>query len=122
MVPPALGGEPRQAVAAAGEVFTGPTPVAAVGATDQHSQVQLFMEGPFDKVITFVVVDDLGDDLPIPRRAPTCPPSWPTSRATRWASCCAPSTRRPSAAFAQMGRMNCTLRFPRLDAETLGEP
>ena len=35
-------------------MHVGPTPVAAVGATDQHSQVQLFMEGPFDKVITFV--------------------------------------------------------------------
>src|ERR1019366_3897256 len=31
------------------EAFRGPTPVGAVGATDQHSQVQLFMEGPFDK-------------------------------------------------------------------------
>ena len=49
-----------------GRCTRGPTPVAAVGATDQHSQVQLFMEGPFDKVITFVVVDDLGDDVPIP--------------------------------------------------------
>ena len=38
-------------------VHVGPTPVAAVGATDQHSQVQLFMEGPFDKVITFVTVE-----------------------------------------------------------------
>ena len=42
-------------------VHTGPTPVAAIGATDQHSQVQLFMEGPFDKAITFAVVDQLGD-------------------------------------------------------------
>ncbi|MBL0180244.1 MAG: hypothetical protein IPP98_14165 [Gemmatimonadetes bacterium] len=39
------------------EVFRGPTPIGAVGATDQHSQVQLFMEGPFDKTITFVVGD-----------------------------------------------------------------
>ncbi|HEU5041061.1 MAG TPA: hypothetical protein VFT84_09590, partial [Gemmatimonadales bacterium] len=37
-------------------VHVGPTPVGAVGATDQHSQVQLFMEGPFDKVITFATV------------------------------------------------------------------
>ena len=46
----------------------GPTPVGAVGATDQHSQVQLFMEGPYDKVITFMTVDDLGVDVPIPHR------------------------------------------------------
>ena len=35
----------------------GPTPIAALGATDQHSQVQLFMEGPADKTITFVSVE-----------------------------------------------------------------
>jgi glucose-6-phosphate isomerase len=34
----------------------GPTPVPALGATDQHSQVQLFMEGPADKTVTFVAV------------------------------------------------------------------
>jgi glucose-6-phosphate isomerase len=36
------------------EVFVGPTPVKSLGATDQHSQVQLYMEGPFDKTITFL--------------------------------------------------------------------
>ena len=50
------------------EVFAGPTPVGAVGATDQHSQVQLFMEGPFDKVLTLVSVDDHGVDVVIPGR------------------------------------------------------
>ncbi|MEE8062615.1 MAG: glucose-6-phosphate isomerase [Gemmatimonadales bacterium] len=49
-----------------GVVHTGPTPLAAVGATDQHSLVQLFIEGPHDKVITFVTVDDLGCDVTIP--------------------------------------------------------
>src|SRR5688500_10440133 len=34
----------------------GPTPLSALGATDQHSQVQLFMEGPADKTVTFVSV------------------------------------------------------------------
>ena len=36
------------------ELETGPTPLPAVGATDQHSQVQLFMEGPRDKVVVFL--------------------------------------------------------------------
>ncbi|MFA5811544.1 MAG: glucose-6-phosphate isomerase, partial [bacterium] len=35
----------------------GQTPVKALGATDQHSQVQLYMEGPRDKVFTFVGVE-----------------------------------------------------------------
>ncbi|MCK5075587.1 MAG: glucose-6-phosphate isomerase, partial [Calditrichia bacterium] len=39
------------------EVFAGPTPVKTLGATDQHSQVQLYVEGPFDKVFTFMEVE-----------------------------------------------------------------
>ncbi|HVE79222.1 MAG TPA: glucose-6-phosphate isomerase [Gemmatimonadaceae bacterium] len=45
----------------------GPTPIAALGATDQHSQVQLFMEGPVDKTVTFLAVGATGRDLEIPR-------------------------------------------------------
>jgi len=45
----------------------GPTPIASVGATDQHSQVQLFMEGPADKTVTFLRVDTAADDVEIPR-------------------------------------------------------
>jgi hypothetical protein len=71
------------------EVFVGPTPVKALGATDQHSQVQLYMEGPFDKTITFLAERDPGGDVQIPsayRRSP----SSATWAATAWASCCAP--------------------------------
>jgi len=39
------------------KVNVGQTPVKALGVTDQHSQVQLYTEGPFDKVITFIGVD-----------------------------------------------------------------
>lgn len=38
----------------------GQTPVKALGATDQHSQVQLYMEGPNDKVFTFIGVEHFG--------------------------------------------------------------
>ena len=38
-------------------VNAGQTPVKALGVTDQHSQVQLYTEGPFDKVITFLGVE-----------------------------------------------------------------
>lgn len=39
------------------EVFTGYTPIKAVGVTDQHSQLQLYLHGPRDKVVTFIEVD-----------------------------------------------------------------
>ena len=34
----------------------GITPIAALGSTDQHSQMQLYNEGPNDKIITFIEV------------------------------------------------------------------
>jgi glucose-6-phosphate isomerase len=37
-------------------VNAGLTPICAVGAIDQHAQVQLFMEGPKDKFILFIEV------------------------------------------------------------------
>jgi glucose-6-phosphate isomerase len=46
--------------------FVGQTPVAALGATDQHSQVQLFMEGPKDKIVTFIAIEKRSRDVTIP--------------------------------------------------------
>ena len=39
-------------------VYAGQTPVKSLGVTDQHSQVQLYTEGPFDKVVTFLAVEN----------------------------------------------------------------
>jgi glucose-6-phosphate isomerase len=47
-------------------VYTGQTPVKALGTTDQHSQVQLYREGPNDKLITFLEVERFGTKLTIP--------------------------------------------------------
>lgn len=47
------------------KVNCGQSPVKALGTTDQHSQVQLFMEGPFDKVTTFLAVSDYTANAPI---------------------------------------------------------
>ncbi len=48
------------------EVYAGQTPVKSLGVTDQHSQVQLYTEGPFDKIVTFLKVEQFRCDLPIP--------------------------------------------------------
>lgn len=48
------------------DVFVGQTPVKALGATDQHSQVQLYVEGPFDKITTFLKVEKFREELEIP--------------------------------------------------------
>jgi glucose-6-phosphate isomerase len=48
------------------EVFAGQTPVKALGATDQHSQAQLYNEGPHDKMIAFLEVGRFRRPCPIP--------------------------------------------------------
>ena len=51
-----------------GEVINcGQTPVRAIGTTDQHSQLQLYMEGPYDKIITFIEVKKFKDKVAIPK-------------------------------------------------------
>lgn len=52
------------------EVFVGQTPVKALGTTDQHSQVQLYTEGPNDKVFTFLRVENFKHDYVIPSLHP----------------------------------------------------
>jgi len=47
-------------------VCVGPTPVKALGTTDQHSQVQLYIEGPQDKIITFLSVGKFTNIVKIP--------------------------------------------------------
>jgi glucose-6-phosphate isomerase len=47
-------------------VFAGQTPIKALGATDQHSQCQLYMEGPFDKVVNIIDVKNYRSEIKIP--------------------------------------------------------
>jgi glucose-6-phosphate isomerase len=47
-------------------VYAGQTPIKAVGAVDQHSQIQLYREGPSDKVITLLGVENFKNFLNIP--------------------------------------------------------
>lgn len=47
-------------------VHVGQTPIKALGATDQHSQIQLYNEGPNDKIINFIRVEEFDTTLEIP--------------------------------------------------------
>jgi glucose-6-phosphate isomerase len=47
-------------------VNVGQTPVVALGVTDQHSQLQLYLEGPFNKLIDFLLVEQAGEIMKIP--------------------------------------------------------
>lgn len=48
------------------EVFAGQTPIKALGATDQHSQIQLYREGPNDKLINILEVKRFAKTMKIP--------------------------------------------------------
>lgn len=99
---------------------TGPTPIRAVGATDQHSMLQLLMEGPQDKFVTFVAVDDRASDLPLPG-------AWQKEDALGYLagkqmSALIDAERvGTAAALARAGRPSITLHLPRVDAHTVGE-
>ncbi|MFP4378869.1 MAG: glucose-6-phosphate isomerase [Candidatus Sumerlaeia bacterium] len=49
------------------KVYAGQTPVKALGATDQHSQVQLYVEGPNDKIFTLIQVEKFRAQCRIPK-------------------------------------------------------
>lgn len=49
-----------------GKLGLGLTPYPSVGTTDQHSQLQLWMEGPEDKVVVFLRIEDYSEDIKIP--------------------------------------------------------
>jgi glucose-6-phosphate isomerase len=105
---------------AGAEIFTGPTPVKALGATDQHSQVQLYIEGPFDKTVTFLAAGTHEDDVAIP-------PAYPELDELGYlgghslGELLDAELNATAAALAESGRMNLTITLPRIDAHGIGE-
>jgi glucose-6-phosphate isomerase len=102
------------------EVFAGPTPVKALGATDQHSQVQLYMEGPFDKTVTFLTVREFARDVTIPRLYGDVEELSYLGGASL-GSLLHAEHQATAAALATNGRMNMTIELPRIDAHAVGE-
>jgi glucose-6-phosphate isomerase len=99
---------------------TGPTPVAALGATDQHSFLQLLMEGPDDKVVVFVEVADHGVDAPIPGRHPEMKEL--SYLGGHSLGELINTERRATAEALRIARRpNATFRMPRVSAEALGQ-
>lgn len=98
----------------------GPTPLRAVGATDQHSLLQLLMEGPQDKATVFVTVEQPKQDLPIPRDLEKEPDVVYLGGHTMHALLSA-EQKATAAALAKNGRPSLTIRLPKLDAFAMGE-
>jgi glucose-6-phosphate isomerase len=103
----------------AGDEGFGPTPLAALGATDQHSQVQLFMEGPPDKTVTFLTVAAGGRDVEIPSLHGNVR-ELAYLGGHRLGELLDIEQRATAGALARRGRPNMTLRLDAVDAWHLG--
>ncbi len=100
-------------------VHVGPTPLPALGATDQHSLLQLLQEGPFDKVVSFVRLRHHDHDLEIPG-APGLSPLRFLFGKRLGALLDAEATATPLA-LAKAGRPSLTIWIDRVDEASLGE-
>ncbi|MFT7486985.1 MAG: glucose-6-phosphate isomerase [Candidatus Paceibacteria bacterium] len=102
------------------EVFAGPTPVRAVGVTDQHSQVQLYVEGPFDKWFTLLSVEQADHFVQIP-----IPPAGLEDLSylggRRLVELFQAERDGTRIALTEAKRPNCTIHFPKIDAHSVGQ-
>ncbi|MDX1981360.1 MAG: hypothetical protein SFV51_13910 [Bryobacteraceae bacterium] len=104
----------------AGElVNVGQTPIAALGTTDQHSQVQLYMEGPNDKVYTFWGVEKFSNNGKIPK-VKTGMAAFDYLGGQNLAKLLNAERVATAAALTANQRPNCTFLLDRVDAEHTG--
>lgn len=101
------------------EVFEGFTPIKALGATDQHSQVQLYREGPNDKVFGFVEVESFGvRDVKIPGGLGVENLAYLEGK--NMGALLNAEKRATEYALVESRRPNYTIRFPRVDERAVG--
>jgi glucose-6-phosphate isomerase len=98
----------------------GSTPLAALGATDQHAQVQLFMEGPADKTVTFVAVDERATDVTIPAAFGDVKELGYLGGHSL-GELIDIEQRATAGALARRGRPNMTIHLDRVDASHVGQ-
>jgi len=102
------------------EVFVGPTPVKALGATDQHSQVQLYREGPNDKVFTLLEIQDFGRKIRIPA-PPESAPKLAYLAKKDLGELLNAEKKATEYALCESNRPCVTVIFPKIDAYTVGQ-
>ncbi len=101
-------------------VNKGLTPVKALGVTDQHSQSQLYVEGPFDKYITIVAVERFGREVPLPSVYPDVEGVGYLGGASL-ARLINAERRGTEVALTAAGRPVSVLRVSEVNAHTLGQ-
>ncbi|HVL73443.1 MAG TPA: glucose-6-phosphate isomerase [Beijerinckiaceae bacterium] len=98
----------------------GSQPVGAIGPVDQHSQLQLYLAGPRDKLFTVITTDAAGAgpaiDADLARRA-----GEPGFAGKRIGDLVAAQGRATADTLARNGRPTRRMHLDRLDERTLGE-
>lgn len=102
------------------EVYVGPTPVKALGTTDQHSQVQLYREGPNDKLFTFLQVKNFNRDLKI-GPAPNCAPELDFLAGKNLGMLLNSEKAATEYALIESKRPCLTVLFDKIDAYSIGQ-
>jgi glucose-6-phosphate isomerase len=102
------------------DVFTGPTPIKALGTTDQHSQVQLYREGPNDKLTVFLDVAKHPRDIRVPEAFADRPGLSYLSK-TRIGKLLRAEKVATEYAMAVSQRPSVTIRFDAITPESVGE-
>ncbi len=102
------------------KVFIGPTPIKALGATDQHSQVQLYREGPNDKLFTFLQVKDFDAEIKT-GPAPECTSDLDFLANIELSTLLNNEKRATEYALLQDRRPCLTVHFDKVNAYTVGQ-
>ena len=102
------------------EVCIGPTPIKALGVTDQHSQVQLYREGPNDKLFTFLQVNNFDQDLKI-GPASDCAPELGFLADKKLSELLNDEKKATEYALLESKRPCLTVLFDKVNAYTVGQ-
>ncbi|MBI5360770.1 MAG: glucose-6-phosphate isomerase [Planctomycetes bacterium] len=101
------------------EIYCGQTPVKAIGATDQHSQIQLYNEGPNNKLIVFIEVEKFRENVKIPGMFPEQPEAGYLNNKTLTELLNKEKTGT-EIALTKNGRPNYTVKMKNISEETVG--
>lgn len=102
------------------DVYTGQTPIKALGAIDQHSQIQLYTEGPNDKLISLIGVEEYRDDVRV-TDVPAGVSDLSYLNGAELGQLLKYEELATAWALTEADRPNYTMTIPRIDAAVMGE-
>jgi glucose-6-phosphate isomerase len=103
-----------------GSTPAGTLPVRAMGAVDQHSQLQMYLESRHDKFFTFMELETCEYDLPVPLDSFDTP-HFPFLKGRSMAEVIDAEFRATRQVITDAGHPNMTIRLPALNAHVLGQ-